>query len=346
MPPRIAPSRAVASILRTRKPTRTQHYATAAVGTLKATTHDQLGAPSRVIPRYPSTQPPSYKPAEFRKTQLLRSYASLLKSTPLMLIFQHNNLKANEWAAVRRELSLALHKVDAANSAARIGRAGVADGVKLQITQTGIFAAALKIVEFYKPHEQKQKKVQKEKKILQNEKVPAADPATPSSVTEPYTHALSKAAHDAVKSKRHVLQPLLSGPIAVLTFPDVSPAHLKAALSILSPSPPQYPAPTRRANPGWHDPAVQTGIQKLLLLAARVEGQVFDVDGTKWVGGIEGGLQGLQSQLVYMLQSLGGALTSTLEGAAKSLYLTVEGRRTMLEDEEKGPTEEKSEPKA
>lgn len=84
---------------------------------------------------------------------------------------------------------------------------------------------------------------------------------------------------------------------------------------------------------------MQTGLQKLLLLGARVEGKVFDIDGTKWVGGIEGGLEGLQAQLVSMLQGFGAGLTNTLESAGKSLYFTVEGRRTMLEDEEKGVSE-------
>lgn len=67
-----------------------------------------------------------------------------------------------------------------------------------------------------------------------------------------------------------------------------------------------------------------------------MEGRVFDVESTKWVGSIEGGLEGLRGQLVAMLQGLGGGLTNTLESAAKNLYFTVESRRTMLEEEEKG----------
>lgn len=81
---------------------------------------------------------------------------------------------------------------------------------------------------------------------------------------------------------------------------------------------------------------MQSGLQKLLMLGARVEGKVFDSEGTRWVGGIGGGLEGLRGQLVAMLQGFGGGLTNTLESASKSLYFTVEGRRTMLEDEEKG----------
>ena len=249
-----------------------------------------------------------------------------------MLLFQHNNLKANEWVGIRRELSAALKKVDAARVATGHPPEPLEDAIKVQIIQTGIFAAALRVVEFYKPDSQ-------------SAFLDPSDPATSSSATVPVftksgdelTHTLSRAAHEAVADIRtaHALAPLLSGPLAVLTFPNVSPQHMKAALSILSPSPPEFPAPTRRANPGWHDAAVQSGLQKLILLGARVEGKVFDVDGTKWVGSIDGGLDGLRAQLVAMLQGIGGGVTNTLESAGRTLYFTVEGRRTMLEDEQK-----------
>jgi large subunit ribosomal protein L10 len=254
-----------------------------------------------------------------------------------MLLFQHNNLKSSEWVGIRRELSIALRKTSEARVAAgqELEGEGVAEGIRLQIIQTGIFGTALKIVEFYKPNP--------EQKAARTD---PTDPETSGSASMPVfsahgselTHTLSKAAHEAISSIKspHDLDPLLSGPLVLLTFPDVSPAYLKTALSILSPSPPAFPAPTRRANPGWHDPAVQGGVQKLLLLGARVEGKVFDVEGTKWVGGIEGGLEGLRAQLVGMLQSIGGAVTGTLESAGRSLWVTVEGRRGMLEDVEKG----------
>lgn len=285
--------------------------------------------------RYPSTQPLSYKPPEFRKSQLLRQYASLLRSTPLMLLFQHNNLKSNEWVGIRRELSKALQKVDEARVAAGYPAEHLVEAVKIQTIQTGIFAAALRVVEFFKPESQRFPPI-----------FNPTDPPSPSSATNParasrsdrLVHTLSKAAHEAVVDTRtaHALAPLLSGPLVLLTFPQVSPQHMKAALSILAPSQPQFLAPTRRANPGWHDPAVQSGLQKLLLLGARVEGKVFDVDGTKWVGSIDGGLDGLRAQLVGLLQGIGAGVTNTLESAGRSLYFTVEGRRTMLEDEGKG----------
>jgi large subunit ribosomal protein L10 len=258
-----------------------------------------------------------------------------------MLLFQHNNLKANEWVGIRRELSAALQKVDAARLAAGHPPEPLADAIKIQIIQTGIFAAALRVVEFYKPELQPSAPT-----------LDPTDPATPSSATIPVsspsgdelTHTLSKAAHEAVVDTRtaHALAPLLSGPLVLLTFPNVSPQHMKAALSILSPNPPQFPAPTRRASPGWHDAAVQSGLQKLLLLGARVEGKVFDVDGAKWVGSIDGGLDGLRAQLVAMLQGIGAGVTNALESAGRSIYVTVEGRRTMLEDKQKEASGETS----
>ncbi|PMD64104.1 uncharacterized protein K444DRAFT_314919 [Hyaloscypha bicolor E] len=338
MPPRIhPPSRAIASIPKKRRHVRSQRqYATAAAIT-PAAPHEQMTKSPPPIARYPPTQPPSYKPPEFRKSQLLRQYASLLRSTPLMLLFQHNNLKANEWVGIRRELSAALQKVDAARVSPVHPPEPLADAIKMQIIQTGIFAAALRVVEFYKPESRPST-------------LDPTDPSTPSSAAVPVftqsgdqlTHTLSKAAHEAVADTRtaHALAPLLSGPLCLLTFPNVSPQHMKAALSILSPSPPRFPAPTRRANPGWHDAAIQSGLQKLLLLGARVEGKVFDLEGAKWVGSIDGGLDGLRAQLVAMLQGIGGGVTNTLESAGRSIYFTAEGRRTMLEDEQKEASRE------
>jgi hypothetical protein len=81
---------------------------------------------------------------------------------------------------------------------------------------------------------------------------------------------------------------------------------------------------------------VQNGLNKLNVLAARLDNQLFDVDQTKWVGSIEGGIDGLRSQLVMALQSMGSSITNALEGAGKSLYFTLESRRSVLEDEQKG----------
>ncbi|KAI9768369.1 MAG: hypothetical protein M1840_004978 [Geoglossum simile] len=241
-----------------------------------------------------------------------------------MLLFQHSNFKSTEWVGIRRELMSALQKVDASRAAEGLDdpAGGLAEGVRLQTIQTGIFSAALKITEYYDP--------------IKGSFTPTTSSGLPNQPI--LTHTLSRTAHEAVAKKKltHALAPLLSGPLVLLTFPTVSPQYLKAALSILSPSAPNFPAPLRRTNPGYHDPAVQNGVAKLLLLGARIEGRVFDADGTRWVGGIGGGIEGLRAQSVAMLQSVGSGLTSVLEGAGRSLYFTIEGRREMLEEEGEG----------
>lgn len=241
---------------------------------------------------------------------------------------------------IRRELAVALRKVDAERI--KNGQEPLADGIRLQIIQTNIFTSALRIVEFFNP----------ESITLDHAQHPL-DPATQSSAQIPqtsnltederFTHGLSRRAHEIANNKKLKLElePILSGPLAVVAFPEVSPQYLKSVMSILSPSKGDFPAPTRRANPDYHEPAVQNGLKKLMLLGARVEGKVFDVEGTKWVGGIDGGIDGLRAQLVNMLQGIGGSLTSALQGASKSLYFTVEGRKMDMEEKEKGPDEKK-----
>ena len=250
-----------------------------------------------------------------------------------MVIFQHNNLKANEWMGIRRELANALHKVD--EELAKNGNTSYTGReTKVQVVQTGIFASAIQVIEFWNPNFN-----------FSPETHPSVASSTPvedtpaSNLDATLTHGLSERVWRLTRNKRnrgarHELEPILTGPLAVLTLPAVSPQHLKAALSILFPSK-DFPAPRRRANPGYHEPAVQNGLQKLILLAARVEGKVFDMEGARWVGGIEGGIDGLRGQLVAMLQGFGAGVTSTLEAAGRSLYFTVEGRRGMLEENEK-----------
>lgn len=181
---------------------------------------------------------------------------------------------------------------------------------------------ALKIVEFYNPE------------------VAAAASTTAKSTRGPLVHDLSEAAYQAVKDTKipedsayAQIQPLLVGPISALVMPAVSPAHVAAALSILAPVPGKIPAPTRRKNPGYHDPTCQSGLAKLLLVGGRIEGKVFDQAGVNWVGGIEGGMDGLRAQLVGILQGAGLGITTTLEGGSKNLWLALEGRKGQLEGE-------------
>ncbi|KAF2202718.1 hypothetical protein GQ43DRAFT_391616 [Delitschia confertaspora ATCC 74209] len=327
MPPRIRlRPRTIVLRVQQQLPHHSHSYASLATATTPSPPIEQTSRFASPVLRFNPAQPPSHKPAEVRKTQLHRQYQSLLKSSPLILLFQHNNVKAIEWMGIRRELAQALKKVDDERTAA--GSTDLfGDAIKIQIIQTGIFASALRIVEFYHPVEN-----------TSEAPAPAAriPDILPSRDDPRLTHGLSRTAYKAANKKglQLELDPLLSGPLAVVAFPAVAPEYLKAVLSILFPNP-DFKAPTRKTQPSLYEPDVQFGLQKLMLLAARVEGKVFDQAGTRWVGGIAGGIDGLRGQLVAMLQGLGAGITNTLESASRSLYFTVEGRRTMLEEEEK-----------
>jgi large subunit ribosomal protein L10 len=228
--------------------------------------------------------------------------------------------------AIRRELAWALRKADEELSKEDLETtSSTSDAVRLQIVKTGIFGAALRVVEFWNPETTSNGH-------RDDQRTEESDPSEPN-----FTHSLSRRAYHAAANKRlrHELEPILTGPLAVVSFPSVAPHHLKAVLSILAPNS-DFPAPKRKSRPTYHEPAVQSGLSKLLLLAARIESEVFDEAGIRWVGGIQGGIDGLRAQLVAMLQGVGANITNTLEAAGRSVYFTMEGRKTMLEDEQKG----------
>ncbi|KKK22732.1 hypothetical protein P175DRAFT_0504296 [Aspergillus ochraceoroseus IBT 24754] len=305
-----------------------RYASTAATVTTPAPSIDQMTVSAPSIARTPSSQPPSHRNPEYRRSQLLRQYTSLIRTTPLMVFLQHDNLQSVEWAAIRRELNKAMEKVDAQIAAAGRSTPALAPHVKVQIVQTSIFEVALRIVEYFQP----------ETSALTSQTSARAGSRDDPSLT----HDLSRAAHDAVRNMKgkHELASLLVGPVAVLSIPHMSPEHLKAAMSILAPKSFGYPAPTRKANPSWHEFPVQNGLNKLSVLAARMDDKVFDVDQTKWVGSIEGGMDGLRSQLIMALQSMGSSITNALDGASRSIYFTLESRRSVLEDEQKGASGE------
>ncbi|KAI2611921.1 hypothetical protein GGR54DRAFT_632724 [Hypoxylon sp. NC1633] len=273
----------------------------------------------------PPTQPPSARRPELRKSQLLRSYTALLRSTPLILFFQHNSLMSLEWVAVRRELRAALSKVPlpAVDPSGDVP-VDISSSIHLQVIRTRVFNIACKIVEFF-------------------------DAEAQPSRSNAYAHDLSATAYETISkvtvdetSAYGQLNPLLVGPVAALTIPVVSPAHLAAVLSVLAPSPPAFPAPSRKKNPSYYEPMAQNGLHKLILVGGRIEGRVFDHEGVKWVGGIGGGVDSLRAQLVAMLQSAGLGLTTALEGNSKGLWLALEGRRTQLEEESEGAKKEET----
>ncbi|PHH75700.1 hypothetical protein CDD82_4325 [Ophiocordyceps australis] len=303
--------------------------------TSRATKAIAAAAPQQLeVDFVPSTKPPSARPVEPRKSQMIRTYTSLLRTTPLMLFFQHSSITALEWDAIRRELKKAMAAVPPiANSVAGSSQPiDISPQVLLQVLRTNMFSAALKIIEFHDP------------------KAAAEKSTTPHTIHGPLVHDLSQVAYDTVKnteippnSAYAQLAPLMVGPVAALTMPAVSPAHLAAALSILSPVPGKFPAPTRRKNPGYWDPYCQDGLSKLLLIGGRIEGRIFDQSSVGWVGSITGGMEGLRAQLVGILQGAGLSVTTALEGGSKSLWLALEGRKSQLEEQSKEKEDKQTE---
>jgi large subunit ribosomal protein L10 len=281
------------------------------------------------VSRHHPLQPPSHRDPAYRKSQQLRSYVSLLQATPLMIFFQHNNLTATEWIPIRRELRSALARTDATMP----DREALADSIKLQVIQTRMFEPALRIAEYYDPASPLPTPAETQNPAT------GASKRTPDLRKDPsLTHALSTRAYEAASANRakHPLTQLLQGSIAILSFPSVTPQHLSTALSILAPQKPAFPPPTRRQAPLWHEPTVQDGLKKLLLLGARVEDRAMDHEGVRWIGGIEGGLDGLRAQLVMALQGAGVGLTGALEGLGKNLWMTMESRRVDMEEKAGG----------
>lgn len=282
-------------------------------------THSAAATTQPLAPRiqsHPPTQPPSYKAPEFRKSQLHRQYTSLLQATPLMLLFQHNNLRASEWAGIRRELGLHLQRrtpqpLDPARKP------------RLVILNKDVFAAALRVMEHYRPRAEQQD----------------------SSVTQ--AHYLSRDAYRATlhprgnakgpRKKRTTLDPMLVGPVAALTFADLAPEQLASALCVLAPRAPAFAAPRRREAPGLYETSVQSGLEKLVLVGARIEGRAMDGEGVSWVGGLaeRGGMEGLRAEVVGLLQGVGMGLVGGLEGMGRNVWATMESRRMDLEGEGK-----------
>ncbi|KAF8437412.1 hypothetical protein BGX38DRAFT_1145167 [Terfezia claveryi] len=253
------------------------------------------------------TQPPSFKSATSTKTLLTRLYLSLLRSSPLTILFQPNSMRATEWMAIRRELAAVLAKVDA----------GLPEGEKLgrfigiMSVDTGLLGVTMRI----------------------------ADRAAPGGKL--WTHGTSpEAAKRGKKLKNsYKLAPLLVGPLAVLTFPRLSPPHISAAMDML------FPVRRGPAKKGF-DPAAASGLQKCILLGARVQerpvgtGKALNDEGIRWLSGLKT-VDEMRGEIVSLLQTVGGGeLVRVLESVAISLGRTVEGRRRILEEEAGGPKEQ------
>lgn len=133
------------------------------------------------------------------------------------------------------------------------------------------------------------------------------------------------------------LSTLLTGPTATLSLPFVSPPHLKIVLDIMFPV---------KGYKRGIDPLAVSGLQKLVLLGARMdghvaggrigEGRVLDGQQVRLVSGL-GGVEDMRGELVAILQSVGGGeLTRSLESVGLGMARTLEGRRKMMEEEANG----------
>ena len=101
------------------------------------------------------------------------------------------------------------------------------------------------------------------------------------------------------KGKVHPLQPLLLGPTAIITIKECDPVSVASVLKVL-----------------------KTASDKLFLIGAKIEQQVFDVKAVDSFKDLPTKEQ-LQSQLLGTLSVLGGSgLVQTLETPSKLLYLT------------------------
>ncbi|KAJ6259026.1 hypothetical protein Dda_5922 [Drechslerella dactyloides] len=266
-----------------------------------------------------SDLPPSHRPYYSRGHLLHRTYISLLRATPLLVMFQHNNLRAGELVSIRRDLRTAMANVDAMVAASRPPPQPTEDGtitpqprpvgeqVKMTILNTTVFKAALRSAEY----------------------LPKDADVRSSSSPEAYDMTLQY-------DNAHSLSPLMVGPTGVIQFPTVSPPHLLGVLNLLFPEKFTFRKGT--------DPAFISGVQKLLLLGAKVDkvgGTTIDTESLKHITTL-GDLTTLQGQLLGIMQSAGGSLVSTLQSPARGLWSVMDGRRKMLDPDHGKSSEEEA----
>lgn len=123
-------------------------------------------------------------------------------------------------------------------------------------------------------------------------------------------------AHEKTKSVTHPLSPLLSGPTAIVTIKENNPKIVNKIIKF-----------TKSTN------------EKLFLVGARIEGDVFDVAAVNRFKDLPS-LEELHAQLAGMLTVLSGAgLVQTLQSASQHLYLTLESHRKNNDPSEAKPEE-------
>ncbi|ODQ65862.1 mitochondrial ribosomal protein of the large subunit [Nadsonia fulvescens var. elongata DSM 6958] len=133
---------------------------------------------------------------------------------------------------------------------------------------------------------------------------------------EGHTDPASKSANEEFKKVTHPLSPLLVGPTAIISVPEMNPETVKKVTAI-----------------------IERSKDRLVLMGARVESEVMtkaQIDQFKNLPTLDA----LRSQLVGVLSILGGAgLVQTLESVGQNLFLTLQSRAKDMEPKE-NPTEE------
>jgi len=217
-------------------------------------------------------------------------------------------MKATEWMAIRRELATVLAKVDAGTPE---GESKLGRFIGITTVNTALFGVAMRIADI------------------------------PAPGGKLWAHGTSPEAAEAGRKfkRRHGLAPLFVGPLAVLTFPQLAPRYINAAMEMI------FPAKKGPSKKGF-DPAATAGLQKCILLGARVQersvgkGRALDGEGIRWLSGLRT-VDEMRGEIVALLQGVGGGeLVRALESVAISLGRTVEGRRRMLEEEAGPPKQE------
>ena len=141
--------------------------------------------------------------------------------------------------------------------------------------------------------------------------------------------AVCRAQPEAAKTS---LEPLFSGPVALLTCPHLSPSYVSSLLNVvdraLGNAPPKAPAKH------LPHPAVAAANPRLVPLGAVLEGKrLMEIPAVRDVGRL-GSLDQLRAQIVGLLSAPGQQLAGVLSQASGGrLALTLESRKLDLEKE-------------
>ncbi|CAI1888434.1 hypothetical protein SEUBUCD646_0D00530 [Saccharomyces eubayanus] len=123
------------------------------------------------------------------------------------------------------------------------------------------------------------------------------------------------------QNRKHPLLPLLKGPTATITFEDTNPQQVAKLLKLL-----------------------QSAQDKLLVIGAKVENQVLDVEKLNDFKTLPTKTE-LQSQMVGVLQMLSGlGLVRTLESGSNALYLTLQSHHDNQKPKEDADSSADSKP--